>query len=125
MTARLVNQQTYRMMLLLASGIQMAGPELTPETFERGLQRAQFPNPTHPNRQGRVGFEGGSHAMMQDVVGFWWSFDVAPPDSQTAPAPCYLNDARRYQLGEIPARRRPFFAGRCDTGPPGGRNELP
>ena len=35
---------TYRAVLLLASGLQMAGPVLTPVTFERGLHRTIYPD---------------------------------------------------------------------------------
>jgi hypothetical protein len=69
-------QTAYRSLLLLVSGIQMAGPRLTPETFQAGLQKARFPNPGAggaPYHQARVGFGPGDFAMVDDVAVVWWS----------------------------------------------------
>src|SRR5205823_4261751 len=55
-------QIEYRVLLLLASGIQMAGPRLTPAAFAAGLHRAVFPNPPTPLFAGRAGFNGTSQA---------------------------------------------------------------
>lgn len=123
--ARMNYQHTYRSLLLLASGIQMAGPNLTPTSFERGLQGAVFPNPDHPNKAGRVGFGGGSHTMTTEIVEFWWGRGFVHPDTSKAISPCYVSEAARYAPGRVP--RRPaddFFTKTCHI-PPGGRNELP
>jgi hypothetical protein len=64
----------YQEMLMLASGIQMAGPKLTPEAFAEGLHTTTFPNPgagTAPSYQGTVGFEGGDPIMVNDYTAFW------------------------------------------------------
>jgi hypothetical protein len=69
-------QTAYRSLLLLVSGIQMAGPRLTPETFQAGLQKTRFPNPgagAAPYHQARVGFGPGDFAMVDDVAVVWWS----------------------------------------------------
>jgi hypothetical protein len=69
-------QAAYRALLVLASGIQMAGPRLTPETFQTGLQKARFPNPgagAAPYHQAGVGFGPGDFAMADDVAVVWWS----------------------------------------------------
>jgi hypothetical protein len=63
-------QWDYTQLLLLASGIQMAGPNLTPESFRDGLFDAEFPNPgagAPPYYQARVGFGPANHTMIQDV----------------------------------------------------------
>ena len=62
----------YSSLLLLASGIQLAGPNLTPATFQAGLMRAdQFPNPGArgaPYFQARVGAERlARHRLDLDV----------------------------------------------------------
>jgi hypothetical protein len=70
----------YQSLLLLASGIQLAGPDLRPDSFARGLQAARFPNPGHgasPFFQAHVGFAPGDFTMMDDVAVVWWS-DAAP-----------------------------------------------
>ena len=64
----------YEEMLMLASGIQMAGPNLTPETFAQGLHDTHFPNPGAagpPFYQGTVGFEDGDSVMVDDLTAFW------------------------------------------------------
>jgi hypothetical protein len=64
----------YQEMLLLASAIQMAGPQLTPETFAEGLRTTRFPNPGAagpPFYQGTVGFEDGDSVMVDDYTAFW------------------------------------------------------
>jgi hypothetical protein len=64
----------YNEMLLLSAGIQMAGPNLTPETFARGLRSTKFPNPgagQAPFYQGTVGFGPNDVTMVQDYTGIW------------------------------------------------------
>ncbi|HVL32820.1 MAG TPA: hypothetical protein VM600_04485 [Actinomycetota bacterium] len=106
----------YSSLLLLASGIQMAGPNLTPETFEQGLFRARFPNPgagAAPYYQARVGFEGGRHTMIADAALYW--FDPAERgtvDPNSVGAICYGFQGRRFTLGGWPKVEPPVF-GRC------------
>src|SRR5205823_9915268 len=52
----LTTDGSYRDLLLLLSGIQMAGPDLTPKAFAAGLRNARFPNPDTPIKAGHVGF---------------------------------------------------------------------
>jgi hypothetical protein len=64
----------YHELLMLASGVQMAGPHLTPETFAAALQSTSFPNPgaaTAPSYQGHVGF-AADHTMMDDLAAWWF-----------------------------------------------------
>jgi hypothetical protein len=65
----------YHAMLVLASGIQTAGPALTPDAFARGLSGASFPDPgagASPLFQAGVGFDDLDHAMVDDVALAWW-----------------------------------------------------
>ena len=112
------NLLDYHDLLLIASGLQMAGPDLTPESFARGLQRAQFPNPyPEPNREGRVGFAGGSHSMTTDVAVWWWSNTARPPYSdESAGAICYYDHGTRYPSGQWPRVAGDPFTGACDSG---------
>ncbi len=108
---------SYRNLLLLASGIQMAGPDLTPETFERGLHQAAFPNPFHPIMAGKVGFGGGSHAMTIDAAEIWWSETARNPYADSAGAFCYVNGGERYRLDDYRSGDEAlFFNGDCDSG---------
>ena len=107
----------YVQLLLLASGIQLAGPELTPESFARGLHAARFPNPGAggaPYFQARVGFAGPRHTMSSDAAMFW--FDPQRPgtiDPSVPGAICYVDRGRRYALGSWPTGDPAFRTGAC------------
>lgn len=110
--------QAYRPLLLLASGIQMAGPDLTPETFQTGLARAAFPNPQTPLMAGDVGFDtpGATHSMTKDLAEFWWSNTATDSWGEPGGTLCYVDDGTRHSLGNWPRGGDPFFQGTCDTG---------
>ncbi len=107
----------YAQLLLLASGIQLAGPKLTPESFERGLQAARFPNPgagAAPLYQARVGFEGRRHVMSADAA-MWW-YDPNRPGTIDPSVPgsiCYVDRGRRTGLGQWKRSDPAFFTGPC------------
>jgi hypothetical protein len=64
----------YRELLVLAAGIQTAGPQLTPASFATGLRQTVFPNPgagAAPSWQARVGFPRAGDPMLRDYGGFW------------------------------------------------------
>ncbi|HZQ27357.1 MAG TPA: hypothetical protein VFA94_06640, partial [Acidimicrobiales bacterium] len=111
----------YKAMMVLASGIQLAGPNLNPTTFERGLQAATFPYPKDdPTKSGNVGFRG-DHSMTADAVEYWWSEAAVGPigyqtDGSTG-AICYIDQAARLNLGAFPKGTDPFFKGPCYAGP--------
>ncbi|MDQ1446334.1 MAG: hypothetical protein QOI20_2798, partial [Acidimicrobiaceae bacterium] len=70
----------YHSLLVLASGVQMAGPNLTPESFAAGLAKARFPNPGAagpPYYQAHVGFGPGDFSMVDSASVVWWN-DTAP-----------------------------------------------
>jgi len=110
----------YLGLLALVSGIQLAGPNLTPATFERGLQRAVFANPGSggpPLYQARVGFAGGSHTMVQDVTPIWWSANAQSTYwagySGGKGTWCYLDRGVRFGVGEWPRKEPDMFNGPC------------
>ncbi len=105
----------YRDLLLLASGIQMAGPELTPATFMRGLQGARFPNPAHPIMAGDVGFRG-NFTMTEDATEWWWSNTARGPSEDDVGTLCYVDGGARHQKDTWPRGDDVFFTGPCDSG---------
>lgn len=108
-------ERLYKSLLLLASGVQMAGPELTPTAFERGLMRTEFPNPGAsgpPYYQARVGFPG-VHTMQQDMTMVWLNASERSPTTGLTPAFCYVQRGRRYGLGQWPKEPIEFFSGPC------------
>ncbi|HVM19987.1 MAG TPA: hypothetical protein VM307_08505 [Egibacteraceae bacterium] len=106
---------TYRQLLQLASGIQLAGPNLTPETFAQGLQSADFPNPGAggpPNYQPAVSYEGRYTATDSASLYFYDPNTPGNVDPGYPGAVCYVNEGRRYRVGSYPTSRQDFF-GRC------------
>ena len=98
----------YYQLLLLAAGIQLAGPHLTPATFQKGLQAAQFPNPgagAAPYYQARVGFEGQRHVMSADASMWWYDPNRPGTIDPTVPGSiCYVDRGR--QIGRASCRER-------------------
>lgn len=100
----------YREILLLSSGIQMAGPNLTPVSFEQGLQTTVFPNPRNPIMAGHVGFQGGTHSMTLDAAEWWWSSNGQSPFANDGKgAFCYVDHGARHSAGNWPRGGDPFF----------------
>jgi hypothetical protein len=120
----------YQSLLVLASGIQMAGPHLTPESFGQGLMKAQFENPNcdgPPLYQSCVSFTPEDHTMADSYVEMWASSHDHLDDQsvQFNDTFCY-GDALtphgpRYRLsrpGQVPGKPYPttrpqFFVGAC------------
>ena len=104
----------YNELLLLASGIQMAGPHLTPETFATGLGETTFGNPgagVAPFYQGHVGFAGDT-TMVDDLNEFW--LDTRMTGQQASQdknvnesrSNCYVGLGSRWSLETWPAAER-------------------
>jgi hypothetical protein len=108
--------EVYHEMLLAASGIQMAGPNLTPQTFSDGLMRTEFPNPPSWQQEGRVGFPG-VHYMTQDASAWWWG-ETSPAvyQDEGAQALCYVDHGARYTAATFPTSTDQYFTAPCDNG---------
>lgn len=102
----------YTQLLMLAAGIQMAGPNLTPETFAQGLQRAQWPNPAHSNEPGKVTIGPGTHSYMEDAAVIWWHPTNGSEEYGTSGGFCYVDNGARRRLGEYP-KGAPGLFGEC------------
>jgi hypothetical protein len=103
----------------IAAGIQMAGPKLTPATFEAGLRKAIFPNPITKIMIGAAGFNDpiGGHSMTKDGAEIYW--DPSATDGAGGAgsgAWCYVDNGKRHRLGGWPKGGDPFFQAPCDTG---------
>jgi hypothetical protein len=109
---------TYQNLLLLASGIQMAGPKLTPQTFADALHRTTFPNPgagRAPFFQGRVGFEDGGYSWHHDASTFWYDSRQTNTDDATTPGRvCHVRHGVRYDYGDWPKEDPPYKATPCN-----------
>jgi hypothetical protein len=96
----------YESALLLASGIQMAGPRLTPATFRQGLMAAQFPNPhagEAPYYQATVGFGPGDHTMISDIAVGYYDRSVQSSETGKPGTFCLYKQGVRYPVGGWPA----------------------
>jgi hypothetical protein len=102
----------YPALLLLFSGIQMAGPHLTPQTFQQGLWNTHFPNPPSPYFEGTVGFNQ-DHTMVKDRAIEWYSSSGTGPWGQSG-VWCYVSHGQRYTDSNLPTGN-PYFQGACDS----------
>ena len=110
----------YWAMLMLASGIQAAGPHLTADTFQQGLMQTRFPNPGAdgpPYFQGRVGFGTDQRSMIDTLAPIWFDVNASSyeynglgggqnqggPGGSTG-AYCYVNHGARFGLGDWPTQ---------------------
>jgi hypothetical protein len=110
----------YQSLLLLSSGIQLAGPHLTPDSFAAGLQRAMFANPPSPYHEGRVGFLGQSHSMVVDVLEYYYSSSGRTPHQADPPGSvCLVDDGKRRAPGSFPPANNADYTGRCVSYPGG------
>src|SRR3954451_3186996 len=112
--------EIYRGLLLLASGIQMAGPKLTPTTFRDGLRRTHFPNPITKTHAGFVGFASDGYSMTDDAAEWWYSTTANGPFSDSSSHPgtvCYVEKGIRRTIGDFPhGGADPLFSGPCYSG---------
>ena len=93
----------YHPLLVMAAGIQMAGPNLTPETFAKGLQTARWPNPPTEKWPGKVTVSPGTHSYMEDAAAIWWGPENRSEYSTGGGAFCYVDNGVRRRLGKWPA----------------------
>jgi hypothetical protein len=86
----------YYFMYLVATGIQMAGPDLTPQTFAAGMRA--YPGGTGP--AGTWGYPKGQYSPYRDAREIWWdpnqisAFNNAPGR--------YASTNQRYKQGSWP-----------------------
>ena len=110
--------QVYRPLLMLVSGLQMAGPHLTAQSFRDGLRNARFPNPITSIHAGAVGVPADGYSFTRDAAEWWWSNTARGPysdDSAGKGAICYVDRGVRHS--DVWPRQNPgYFAGSCDSG---------
>lgn len=95
----------YGTMLMIASGIQMAGPDLTPNTFEQGM--FAWPGGTGPF--GTWGFGPGNYTPTRDYKILWWDPDRTSIVNKEAGSYVTMFDGERFQPGQLPSGDLPFF----------------
>ncbi|HET6908096.1 MAG TPA: hypothetical protein VFH54_02065 [Mycobacteriales bacterium] len=112
--------QVYRPLLMLASGLQMAGPHLTPQAFLAGLRKTAFPNPLTSTHAGAVDVPQNGYSFTRDAAEWYWSNTAKGPysDDQAAAkgAICYIDGGARHDLGTWPHNYPNYGSGPCDSG---------
>jgi hypothetical protein len=98
-------EEAYYQLYMLAIGIQMAGPNLTPETFEAGM----FAYPGGSGPRGAWHFKPGDYTPTDDFRELWWSPDAVSPQNNQPGAWVQLNGGQRYLPGQVPKGPAPYF----------------
>jgi hypothetical protein len=106
----------YWPLLVLASGIQLAGPRLTAATLQSGLQRTRFPNPgagAPPYHQATVGFGPGDRTFFDDASVVWWSSTSVSRENGRPGTYCYADGGARFRDDSWPRTPQPLFTQAC------------
>ncbi|MFP3899312.1 MAG: ABC transporter substrate-binding protein [Acidimicrobiia bacterium] len=93
----------FQQLLILALGVQMAGPELTPETFETGL----FSYGPGTGTAGTWDFSPGHYTPITDARVLWWDPDAISPFNG-APG-TYVDNGERYSQENMPEGQQEVF----------------
>ncbi len=88
----------YYQLHMLSIGIQLAGPDLTPETFEQGM--FDYPGGTGP--AGTWGFGRQNYTPTEDFREVYWDPDEISPFNNEPGAYVDPNPGERYRRGGIP-----------------------
>jgi hypothetical protein len=86
----------YHQILPLALGVQMAGPDLTPETFETGL----FAYPGGTGVAGTWDWSPHHYTPVIDLREIWW--DPNRPSAFNGAPGTYADNGERYRIGDLP-----------------------
>ena len=95
----------YAQMYMLALGIHMAGPNLTPASYEQGM----FAYPGGSGPFGTWGFDEDSYTPTQDYRVIWWGPDAVSPQNNKRGGYIEAYDGRRFKpgAGDLPASDQP------------------
>jgi hypothetical protein len=95
----------YYQLYMLALGIQLAGPNLTPQTFERGM--FSYPGGTGP--AGHWGFGPGEYTPTQDAREIYWDRNKVSTQNNKQGAYIEVEPGKRYKSGQWPQGDPPVF----------------
>ena len=98
-------EEIYYQMYLLAIGLQLAGPNLTPQTFQAGMY-------AYPGGQGPRGlwhFGPGDHTPTDDFREIWWDPNAISAQNNKSGAWIQLNGGKRFTAATVPQQPAPYF----------------
>ncbi|MEN3272497.1 MAG: hypothetical protein V7636_1258 [Actinomycetota bacterium] len=86
----------------IVNGIQEAGPDLTPQTFEKGLysMSALLRKGSRPYAVGG-GYGPGDHSFVDDFVEMWWDGNATDPDGGEPGTYRYPQQGKRFRPGDM------------------------
>ncbi|MGB3412712.1 MAG: ABC transporter substrate-binding protein [Microthrixaceae bacterium] len=88
----------YNQLELLAIGIQMAGPNLNPASFEAGM----FRYPTRTGPSGTWGFKPGDYSTSDDAREVFWNRSAVSPQTRDPGTYQNPNGSARFPIGKWP-----------------------
>lgn len=88
----------YAQMYMLALGIQLAGPNLTPATYERGM----FTYPGGTGLYGTWGFPQGNYTPQRDTRIIWWDPERISTYNRKRGAYVEAYGGKRFPYGGLP-----------------------
>jgi len=94
----------YSQAYILALGVQMAGPTLTPDNFEKGL----FAATQKSGEAGAWKFAPGKYTPQQDQEVIWWQTEQL--SAVTGRPGTYARSGQRFPLGGLPTGPPDLFA---------------
>ena len=89
------------------NGISLAGPHLTPKTFEQGMFKYGYPKPQHVYEISG-GYAPGDRSWVDTYCEMWWDTKAPDPQTGNVGAYRYTNGGQRYALGQIPRELKVF-----------------
>ncbi len=95
----------YAQLYVLAIGLHMAGPNLTPESFEAGM--FNYPGGTGP--LGSWAFDPGDWTTTDDFREVWWDPERTSPQNGEAGTWVELNGGKRYFPDQLYEGDAPYF----------------
>jgi hypothetical protein len=99
-------EELYYQLYMLAIGLQMAGPNLTPTTFERGM----FAYPGGSGPRGLWHFGPGDYTTTDDFREIWWDPNRVSGQNNKNGAWAQLAGGKRYVSSTVPHGAAPFFS---------------
>jgi hypothetical protein len=94
--------------ILMADGIQLAGPRLDKQSFEQGLFKLGHRYGQEPWAIGG-GFGPGDYSYMDDLAEIWFSRLANNPETGNPGAYVFTNGAKRFKRGELPVDSSQLF----------------
>ena len=88
----------YYQMYMLAIGLQMAGPTLTPENFEKGM----FAYPGGAGRVGHLGLRARAYTPTLDFREIWWNPEAVSAQNGKKGAYIEVDGGKRHKFGQLP-----------------------